>query len=219
MRRPDRACGHATSKAGATRRPPGVTQRGLKRRRSCLARDPDGAANRNTGTAIRLPEGPTQGPTRTNESSAPEMETTSSIPVPSSALTSDSARRVASANQRVDERARNAGLRIVVIATDHPVLARIHSEVPAASANEGNKAVSNRNEPETSIATAPRLDEWLTAAEVAAWLKVSRNWVYEHTRARGTPRIERLPHIKLGKYVHFERRQVSAFLERRVTRS
>lgn len=56
----------------------------------------------------------------------------------------------------------------------------------------------------------------MTVDDVAAWLKVSRSWVYEHTRARGAPRTDRLPHVKLGKYVRFERRQLSAFLERRM---
>lgn len=59
------------------------------------------------------------------------------------------------------------------------------------------------------------LHELLTVDEVAALLKVSRSWVYEHTRARGVPRSERLPHIKMGKYVRFEPRAVRAFLERK----
>jgi len=64
-------------------------------------------------------------------------------------------------------------------------------------------------------ATETRLFELLTVADVAALLKVSKSWVYEHTRARGTPRSERLPHIKIGKYVRFEPQLVRAFLERR----
>jgi excisionase family DNA binding protein len=64
-------------------------------------------------------------------------------------------------------------------------------------------------------ATSMRLFELLTVADVAALLKVSKSWVYEHTRARGTPRSERLPHIKIGKYVRFEPQLVRAFLERR----
>jgi hypothetical protein len=39
--------------------------------------------------------------------------------------------------------------------------------------------------------------------------------VYEHTRSRGVPRLERLPHIKVGKYVRFDARSVHAFLLRR----
>jgi excisionase family DNA binding protein len=63
--------------------------------------------------------------------------------------------------------------------------------------------------------TATRLFELLTVADVAALLKVSKSWVYEHTRVRGTPRSDRLPHIKIGKYVRFDPQLVRAFLERR----
>ena len=59
------------------------------------------------------------------------------------------------------------------------------------------------------------LHELLTVEEVAALLKVTRSWVYEHTRSRGTPRSERLPHVKIGKYVRFDPRAVRAFLERK----
>jgi excisionase family DNA binding protein len=51
---------------------------------------------------------------------------------------------------------------------------------------------------------APDLIGLMTVAEVAALLKVSRSWVYEHTRLRGKPCSDRLPHIKLGKYVRFD---------------
>ena len=64
---------------------------------------------------------------------------------------------------------------------------------------------------------ATQLFELLTVADVAALLKVSKSWVYEHTRARGTPRCDRLPHIKVGKYVRFDPQLVRAFLERRTT--
>lgn len=59
------------------------------------------------------------------------------------------------------------------------------------------------------------LHELLTVPEVAALLKVSRSWIYEHTRSRGMPRSERLPHIKIGKYVRFDPRAVRAFIERK----
>jgi excisionase family DNA binding protein len=58
------------------------------------------------------------------------------------------------------------------------------------------------------------LHELLTVDEVAALLKVSKRWVYEHTRRRGTPRSGRLPHVKVGKYVRFEPRAVREFLTR-----
>ena len=59
------------------------------------------------------------------------------------------------------------------------------------------------------------LHELLTVDDVAALLKVSRSWVYEHTRSRGVPRSERLPHIKVGKYVRFEAKAVRAFLDKK----
>ena len=64
-------------------------------------------------------------------------------------------------------------------------------------------------------ASADGLYELLTVDEVAVLLKVSKSWVYEHTRARGIPRSDRLPHVKIGKYVRFDRRLVRAFIDRR----
>jgi excisionase family DNA binding protein len=63
--------------------------------------------------------------------------------------------------------------------------------------------------------TATELHELLTVEDVAGLLKVSKSWVYEHTRVRGVPRSDRLPHIKIGKYVRFDRRVVRAFLDGR----
>ena len=60
---------------------------------------------------------------------------------------------------------------------------------------------------------AHELHELLTVDDVAALLRVSKSWVYERTRGRGTPHAERLPHIKIGKYVRFEARAVRAFLK------
>jgi len=61
--------------------------------------------------------------------------------------------------------------------------------------------------------------ELLTVEEVAALLKVSKSWVYEHTRSRGVPRADRLPHLKIGKYVRFDPRFIRQFIERRSTRA
>lgn len=58
----------------------------------------------------------------------------------------------------------------------------------------------------------------LTVADVAAMLKVSKSWVYEHTRLRGS-RGSGLPFIKVGKYVRFDRRLVREFLADRTRRS
>jgi excisionase family DNA binding protein len=54
-------------------------------------------------------------------------------------------------------------------------------------------------------------DDLLTVDEVAALLKVQRSWVYERIRAR---RGDKLPHVKLGHYVRFERAAVEEFVKR-----
>lgn len=53
-------------------------------------------------------------------------------------------------------------------------------------------------------------EELLTVAEVAAALKVPVSWVYERTRRSGTDRI---PHLKLGKYLRFRWSTVRDWLE------
>ena len=50
----------------------------------------------------------------------------------------------------------------------------------------------------------------LTVHEVAELLRVPVSWVYERTRRRG---IERLPHIKIGKYLRFRFTEVQTYLE------
>jgi excisionase family DNA binding protein len=59
---------------------------------------------------------------------------------------------------------------------------------------------------------ADGLSELLTVDELAAVLKVSASWVYEHTRTRR--RAARLPYIKIGKYIRFDPQAVRAFLAR-----
>ncbi len=76
-------------------------------------------------------------------------------------------------------------------------------------------AFTRRQDASARLGDAPALDGLLTVDDVAALLKVSKSWVYEHTRGRGTPRAERLPHIKIGKYVRFEASAVRAFLDRK----
>ena len=75
------------------------------------------------------------------------------------------------------------------------------------------------NETDTS-ASLPEQDELtlLTVDEVAALLKVSKSWVYEHTRRNGT-RGSGLPFLKIGKYVRFTPQQVREFLAARTRRT
>jgi excisionase family DNA binding protein len=50
----------------------------------------------------------------------------------------------------------------------------------------------------------------LTVHEVAEFLRVPVSWVYERTRRRGR---ERLPHVKVGKYLRFRLSDLDAYLE------
>ena len=52
--------------------------------------------------------------------------------------------------------------------------------------------------------------ELLTVQEAARFLKVSVSWVYEHVR---TNTDDRLPVVKLGKYLRFDRRDLHAYLD------
>ena len=70
-------------------------------------------------------------------------------------------------------------------------------------------------DPAASDNTQLDLNELLTVDEVAVLLKVSRSWVYEHSRSKKTAKSDRLPHIKIGKYVRFDARAVRAFLQRK----
>ena len=54
-------------------------------------------------------------------------------------------------------------------------------------------------------------DRLLTVEQVAEIYQVPKSWVYGRTRKRG---VERLPHLKLGKYLRFEEGAVREFLER-----
>lgn len=53
-------------------------------------------------------------------------------------------------------------------------------------------------------------DELMTVSEIASFLKVPVSWIYERTRRRG---IERLPHMKLGKYLRFSMPEIKKWLE------
>ena len=54
-------------------------------------------------------------------------------------------------------------------------------------------------------------DSLLTVQEVAEMCKVPVSWVYERTRLSGS---ERIPCLKLGKYLRFEAAEVRNWLRR-----
>ena len=55
-------------------------------------------------------------------------------------------------------------------------------------------------------------DELLTVHDAARLLSVSVSWVYEH--ARDTC-VDRLPFVKIGKYLRFDRRDLRAYVDAR----
>ena len=85
-----------------------------------------------------------------------------------------------------------------------------HDSAPSLTPGPGGPAASHQE---------AELHELLTVEDVAALLKVSRTWVYEHTRSRGSARAERLPYLKIGKYKRFDPRSVREFLLRRSKRT
>ena len=66
--------------------------------------------------------------------------------------------------------------------------------------------VQTAPEPEISLGD----DALLTVHDTARLLKVSVTWVYEHVR----PDTEdRLPFVKLGKYLRFDRRDLQTYID------
>ncbi len=60
------------------------------------------------------------------------------------------------------------------------------------------------------------MEEILTPAQVAERLQVKPSWVYEQTRERAEVRnSDTLPHMKMGRYLRFDWKDVIDWLERR----
>lgn len=71
-------------------------------------------------------------------------------------------------------------------------------------------AATHELETAAVLPAGPGDDELLTVQDTARLLKVSVTWVYEHVR----PDTEdRLPHVKLGKYLRFDRRDLQAYID------
>jgi excisionase family DNA binding protein len=64
-------------------------------------------------------------------------------------------------------------------------------------------------EPAPAVVNALR-DELLTVNDAARLLNVTVSWVYEHTRDDAD---ERLPFVKLGKYVRFDRTDLREYID------
>ncbi len=65
-------------------------------------------------------------------------------------------------------------------------------------------------EPSVSVVVSGAGDELLTVNDAARFLRVTVSWVYEHTRDDAE---DRLPFVKPGKYVRFDRTDLRAFID------
>ena len=63
--------------------------------------------------------------------------------------------------------------------------------------------------PDTAASTNEELTELLTVQEAAQFLKVTVSWVYEHVRPEAE---DRLPVLKLGKYLRFDPRDLRTYI-------
>ena len=74
----------------------------------------------------------------------------------------------------------------------------------------GSPLVSQEDRPVTYSFPVP--DRLLGVKEAAALLNVPESWIYQHVRTRVG---DKLPHIKLGKYLRFSAQALSQWLETR----
>jgi len=65
-------------------------------------------------------------------------------------------------------------------------------------------------EPTAGVVVSGRGDELLTVNDAARFLHVTVSWVYEHTRDDAE---DRLPFVKLGKYVRFDRTDLREYVD------
>ena len=65
-------------------------------------------------------------------------------------------------------------------------------------------------EPTAAVVVNGLGDELLTVNDAARFLRVTVSWVYEHTRDDAE---DRLPFVKLGKYVRFDRTDLREYVD------
>jgi hypothetical protein len=87
------------------------------------------------------------------------------------------------------------------------------SGVPFRLADVGDVLRVQKQPRQTAPQPGPDLGDdnaLLTVHDTARFLEVSVTWVYEHVR----PDIDdRLPHVKLGKYLRLDRRDLQAYVD------
>lgn len=78
-----------------------------------------------------------------------------------------------------------------------------------------NRAIPSVESPRATEQTAAVVanslgDELLTVSDAARFLHMTVSWVYEHTRDDAE---DRLPFVKLGKYVRFDRTDLREYVD------
>ena len=68
----------------------------------------------------------------------------------------------------------------------------------------------------TAGSDAPRFERLLTPDEAAALLHVPVSWLYQHTRRRS---LDRIPFVKVGRYVRFREEDLLGYINRRMVKA
>ncbi len=63
---------------------------------------------------------------------------------------------------------------------------------------------------------APKLECLLTPEDAAKLLKVPLSWMYQHTRRRS---LDRIPFVKIGRYVRFREGDLLNYIDRRTVKT
>ena len=84
----------------------------------------------------------------------------------------------------------------------------LHTMTEAAAEN-GARNSSHPYDP-LRPAPTPLDDQLLTVHDAARFLNVTISWVYEHTRRKAE---NRLPFVKLGKYIRFDPADLRAYVD------
>ena len=63
---------------------------------------------------------------------------------------------------------------------------------------------------------APKLGLLLTPEEAAELLRVPRSWIYQHVRRRS---LDRIPFVKIGRYVRIRKVDLVNYINRRTVKA
>ena len=90
------------------------------------------------------------------------------------------------------------------MATDHAALEKLQTDMKSFS-ERVDRLVSS-----SSRNGSP--NDWLTLAELAAYLQVTPAWIYDRTRVDADDPI---PHKKTGRYLRFSRKEIDRWVDKR----